>query len=182
MFRRRLKWLWLALSLGPGAVLALSADREQPVDIEADRVELNERQGISVYSGNVKLTQGSLRLTADTMTIYNTGDKIERIILVGEPATYRQTPDNQGEDMRAEARQVEYYADERKVILLDNAKLWQGPNQFRSDRIVYDLTRDVVNAGDSDSGRQRVHITIQPPGEAQEQPAPGTDTGPGTAQ
>lgn len=157
-------WLLVLALAAPSCVHALSTDKDQPVQIEADQVEIDERRGVSVYSGDVKVTQGSMRLTGDTMTVHHKDEQLERIIMVGKPATYKQRPDNQQEDMHASAERIEYYANEEKVILLQNAKLWQGANEFKSERIVYDIPRGVANAGDTRPGaeRQRVYITIQP--------------------
>lgn len=164
MIRKPANWLLLLALAAPPAAHALSTDKNQPVQIEADQVELDEHRGVSVYTGDVKVTRGSMRLTGDTMTVYNKGDQLDRIIVVGKPATYKQRPDNQQEDMHASAERIEYYADGEKVILQQNARLWQGINEFKSERIVYDIPRGVANAGNAapSSERQRVRITIQP--------------------
>lgn len=161
MNRRNPDLLLLLLAFLPGMACALSSDREQPMHIEADQAELDEQQGISIYIGNVKVTQGTLVLTGDHMTVYNQGEQIEKVILLGKPATYRQRPDGKDEDMHAKALRMEYYAQPERVILLQEAVAWQGKSTFRSDRIVYDVPQDRVNAGDS-SGDQRVHIILQP--------------------
>ena len=59
-------------------------------------------------------------------------------------------------------RRIEYYANDERVILLDKARVWEtGDEEFRSDRIVFNLKTDTVDAGGGgDSGR--VHITLQP--------------------
>lgn len=162
MIRNSAKWLFILALAGPPGAHALSTDKDQPVHIEADRAEIDEPRGVSVYSGDVKVTRGSMHLTGDTMTVYNKGRELDHIVVVGGPATYRQRQDDQQEDMHAAAGRIEYYANSEKVILLENAKLWQGINEFKSDRIVYDISRGVANAGAPDSGQQRVHITIQP--------------------
>ena len=53
-----------------------------------------------------------------------------------------------GEEVQAEARQMEYRAGEQLVILQGSAQLKQGPNSFKSERIEYDTINAVVNAGD----------------------------------
>ena len=96
------------------------------------------------------------------MTVYTTGDYLRKAILIGSPATYRQRPDGKDEDMHAESRRMEYYAEQDRIILLDKARVWQGEiNTFSSDRIEYDMKNNIVNAGES-GGSQRVHITLQP--------------------
>ena len=158
--RSPLLWVWLLLCL-PLPAWALSSDREHPMHIESDQAELDEQKGVSIYIGNVRVTQGTLVLTGDHMTVYQDGEQLQRILLLGKPATYRQRPDGKQEDMRAEAKRMEYFADPEQVILLDEAVAWQGDNSFRSDRIVYQVTQDRVEAGEPGGG-QRVHIILQP--------------------
>ena len=50
-----------------GQVLAESADRDKPIDLEADTVKVDDAKQISTYSGNVILTQGSLIIRADKL-------------------------------------------------------------------------------------------------------------------
>lgn len=145
----------------PGVAAALSSDRDQPMYVEADRADIDDQRGISVYRGNVKITQGTLQLTAAELTVHSKGGDITKAIAVGQPATYRQRPDGKDQDVEAEALRMEYFATEQKIILIDKAEVRQGGDTFRSDRINYDIAKDVVNAGAGSPG-DRVRITIQP--------------------
>lgn len=149
---------------------ALKADRNEPVHIEADNVELDDRRGVSVYTGDVVITQGTMRITGDKVTVYTkpNGD-LDHAVSVGKPATYKQRPDNKPEDVHARALNMEYFADKDTVILTDEAHLQQGPNTFNSKKIIYDVAKDQVDAG-KDTGGDRVRITIHP--ERKDQPAP----------
>ena len=152
----------LGSALLPSSAPALDADREQPITIEADQASLNDKTGFSVYTGNVKLQQGTLIFTGNRMTVQLTDKKLDTIILTGTPATYVQRPEGKPHDQHAEAGVIEYYAIDERVVLLDKARIWEtGDEEFRSERIVFNLKSDTVDAGGGgDSGR--VHITIQP--------------------
>lgn len=146
-----------------GQAIALSSDRNQPMYIEADRADIDEQRGVSVYRGNVKITQGTLQLTAAELTVHSKDGDIVKAIAVGQPATYRQRPDGKEQDIEAEALRMEYFAAEEKIILIDKAEVRQGGDTFRSDKINYDIAKDVVNAGaTAGSPGDRVRITIQP--------------------
>jgi lipopolysaccharide export system protein LptA len=161
----------LALTLIPINSWALSSDREQPMLIEADRAELDDSKGISTYRGNVKVTQGTLLLTGDIMTVYNKGNDVEKVIMEGQPATYRQRPDDKDKDVRASALHMEYYTNPEKIILIKQAEVEQEGDVLRSERIEYDVPTDKVNAG-TDQPNERVRITIQPrPGKEKKTPA-----------
>jgi lipopolysaccharide export system protein LptA len=152
----------LLLSVLPVTSWGLTGDRSQPMNIEADRATLNEKTGNSIYEGNVHVQQGTLVLQGSKMTVQISNNEIDTIILTGSPATYRQRPDGKDTDQHAEAGRIEYHASEDRIILLENARIWQsGAEEFRSDRIVFNLKSNTVNAGGNSPG-DRVHITLQP--------------------
>ena len=151
----------LLTALLPMPAAALSSDRQQPMHIEADRADLDDQKGISVYRGNVVITQGTLRLTADELTVHTQDGEVTKAFSTGAPATYRQRPDGKDQDVEAQSLRMEYYAGEEKIILLQKAEVKQAGDTFRSDKIIYDIARDHVNAGTGAPG-DRVRITIQP--------------------
>lgn len=163
MKQESISTLLLLFSLGlAGGAHALSSDKDQPLNIDADTVEIDDKAGVSVYKGNVVATQGTLVLDADIVTVYSPQRELDKAIAEGNPARYKQRPDNKDEDVRAKAQRMEYYAHKEKLILLEGGHLWQGQDEFTGNRIEYDTRRDVVNASMSSSGKERVHIIMQP--------------------
>lgn len=159
--RTMLRHMALLLVFVPAMAQGLSSDRNQPITIEADRATLNEKDGSSIYEGNVHLQQGTLNLRGNRMTVQIADDEIEEIVLTGQPASYRQRPDGRDSDQHAEAGRIEYHAADERLILLDNARVWQsGAEEFRSERIVYNIKKNTVSAGGS--AGDRVRITLQP--------------------
>jgi|GEM_PF-317783 len=154
-------WLGLLLIGLPVCGWTLSSDRNLPMVIEADRAELNDGKGVSVYHGNVRVTQGTLVLTGDTMTVYNKGDEVDRVIMDGSPATYQQRPDDKDQDVHAKALRMEYYTNPEYIILLKEAEVEQEGDRLRSERIEYDVVKDKVNAGTNEPNGG-VRIIIQP--------------------
>ncbi len=150
----------LLLLVTPVATWGLDTNRSQPIHIEADRATLSEEGNKSIYEGNVQLRQGTLHLQGDHMTVLLTDKQVDKIILTGKPASLQQKQGNT--DQHAEADNIEYSASEERVILLGNARVWQtGAEEFRSERIVFNLKDNTVNAGSKNS-QDRVQITIQP--------------------
>jgi len=153
---------------------SLSTDKDQPIEIEADAAELDDQKGVTVYTGNVIVTQGSIHMTGDKMTVYYTKDNdLDTVIMLGRPATYRQLPDNGEIHDEAEALRMEFFNLKNLIVLIDNALVKQEGLRFSGSRIEYDTenskirargTADKAVAEDgspaSDSGR--VKITIQP--------------------
>ena len=157
----RLRPYLLCLLLLPGTAAALSTDRDQPISIEADTVDIDDRNDISVYRGDVRVMQGTMRLFADTLTLYGLREPA-KIVAEGAPVRFLQRPDEQDKDIRGEALRLEYLIPDDKLFLYDNAKIWQGDNTFASHRIEYDVNRELVRAGDREARGQRVKVLIQP--------------------
>ena len=156
----------VALVMGmlmPLCAMALSSDKQQPIHIEADSVVIDDDQGTAVYRGNVRYSQGSTHLEAQEVTLYSTDrQKVDKVVAIGKPATFRQRPDNQDQDMRGQAGHIEYFAASERVILEEDAHLWQGKNEFSGSRIEYDTAKQMVKALTSGEESGRVQVIIQP--------------------
>jgi lipopolysaccharide export system protein LptA len=151
----------LAILAWPLTLQALSGDRDQPMHLEADSVSIDEGTGVSLYQGNVVITQGSLKLWADKLWIYRKEGKTDKITSEGNPTRFRQMGDDQVE-IRGQALRAEFYINRDELLLFDDALLEQGADQFRSDRIIYNRISSQVKAGGSADGKERVRVTIEP--------------------
>lgn len=152
--------LWLWLWLLPGLVFALPEDRQQPIELRADGAELDQSTGVSTYTGNVVISQGSLRLTADTARIYITDGEFERMEARGSPSTLRYRPSADKPPIEGVGQRVEYNAVSGKVTVSGQARFTQGGDVFTGQQISYDLAKDRVSAQGTD--REQIHFTIQP--------------------
>lgn len=152
--------LLLLLGLSQPAI-ALESDRDQPIAIEADGVELNDGSGVSTYTGSVILTQGSIRLSADKVTVTRRRAKSHHLLAEGKPVTFAQDTADRG-IMKGHARRAEYDSDSDILYLIGDASFKQGKESFSSDRITYDRAKATVRAGASAKGKQRVKVSIQP--------------------
>ncbi len=152
-----------------GPLHALTSDSEQPINIEADRVDADDRKRLTVYRGKAIITQGSIRISGDTVKMYfDDQNELIKLISIGRPARFRQRPDGKKEFQRAEARRIEYYANKDLMILIDRAKASQGSDTIRADRIEYDTFHGKVKAESrpnqkaGQAPKSRVQITINP--------------------
>ncbi|ORU90979.1 MAG: lipopolysaccharide transport periplasmic protein LptA [Cycloclasticus sp. symbiont of Poecilosclerida sp. N] len=152
----------LTLIIFPSALWALSSDKTKPVEIEADSFNLDDAKKITLYSGNVIITQGSMKIMADKVTIYGKRGATDKVIAIGRPVKFNQQPDGNQGLIRGEAQRLEYLVSKDTLTLIKEATLWQAGNIFASDRIVYDSKRSIVKAGDSESASKRVSITLEP--------------------
>ena len=141
---------------------ALRSDREQPINIKADRVEVNEKTEISHYQGNVYLKQGTLVIRADSVLVYLKKGKLTKIIIDGKPATFEQKPEDNKDIVQSSANHMEYYATKQILVLKQDARVIQGPNNFSGDFIEYDTLNSTVKAKKEEGSDSRVHAIIQP--------------------
>jgi len=160
-----LKSLLLFVYLVSTPLFAQNTDKEAPVHIEADSVEMHERDDLSIYKGNVKITKGSIRITGDKILIQNRHGKLEHIKVNGKPATFFQLNDL-NEEVSAQSFEMMYLAENSMLELNQQALLVKNQNRFSSEHIIYDAHNDIVKAGHGDkpttNGQPRVKITLHP--------------------
>lgn len=154
--------LFLFILLLPAICHGLSTDKDQPIHLEADSVEIDEASGISTYQGNVIVTQGSLKLWADKMWIYRSDGETKKIITEGNPTHFRQLMDDSPDEVRARARRAEFFLDTDELHLSQEAVLEQAKDRFQSDRIIFLRSKSQIKAGTSAQGSERVRVVIEP--------------------
>lgn len=165
---------WAALALLAFALPAhaLDSDRRKPIELTADQARMNQTTGVGVYTGNVVLVQGTMKITGDKMTLYTAeGGDLSKAVVVGDLATYRQLPEGEQEYVQAEAPEMEYQAKQPAFVLLTGgATMTQAKDRFQGDTIRYDISEDTVTAEGRD-GRVRILIHPKP-----DRPAGGADS------
>ena len=133
--------------LGCLAAYPLSTDKDQPIEVEADEAELDDLNDVSIYRGNVIVRQGSIHMTGDVMTVYSKGgDELDYLIIEGNPATYKQLPDNSMVHDQAKAMRMEYYELRNLVVLIRDAWVKQDTSTLVGERIEYNTELSRVKA------------------------------------
>jgi len=144
---------------------ALPTDRQQPIKIESDRAEQDEKKGTTTYEGSVVIIQGTIKINADKVTVFSDTNQVDKIICVGNPAHYQQRPNPQDGLVLASAKTIKYYLANDKIKLLKNASLEQNGSVITGEKIDYDLKAEVVKATatkTSTSKEKRVQMYIPP--------------------
>ncbi|WP_013610232.1 lipopolysaccharide transport periplasmic protein LptA [Vibrio nigripulchritudo] len=129
----------LALLLLPRVALALDSDRYQPAKISSMLQSYDLKGSKMNLSGDVSIQQGTIKISADKVTIFKHPDtgKILRIVAHGSPATFSQLMES-GETMYGESRHFEYRAETADLIMTDQAKLKLGEkNRIKANYISY---------------------------------------------
>ena len=144
----------------PAISHAAKADRQQPIDVTANQKVTDYKNGTSTYTGNVVISQGSLKATGSEAVVYVKDGQLTRAVLTGSPATFQEL-DDKGQLVKGRADNANYLATEQKVILTGNAHLERAGDVLESPLITYDMAAEVVKAGGKQGG-ERVHVVIQP--------------------
>ena len=143
---------------------ALLNDDKAPMKVNADTVLIDERAGLSAYTGNARVTQGSLILSGNKIQVFNTRKSVTKIIVKGnnnKPAYYQQNQANQPRFVEATAQNITYFANKQIVHLQGNAHFVQGFDSFSGGVLNYDIKRDKIIANKSKDGTQRVKFKIK---------------------
>lgn len=149
-------------------VFAESADRDKPIDLEADSVKVDDAKQISTYSGNVILTQGTLIIRADKLIVREDSSGFQHSTSLGNPTTFKQKREGKDEFMEGSAQRIEYDGRMDKVQLFTKAWVKRGEDIVHGEYISYDANAEyaeVIGGTKSTNGTTssgRVHAIIQP--------------------
>ena len=151
--------LLLILGLAPALALAKSGDRNQPMEIDADRTDaLMSDDSVSTLEGNVRIRQGTLDVSAARAEVHRVAGEIRRIVLTGNPAVMKQVSDA-GEPMTARANTITYTLGEQHMLLTASVVLEQARGSLRGETIKYDMASGRIDGG---GDGQRVSLRILP--------------------
>ncbi len=168
--------LLVVLCLGCVTTVAQAekADRDKPVNLEANTVTLDDIKKLSVYDGNVILSQGTLMLRADRVQVAQKNGELDTVIATGRPVAFRQKLDGREEYIEGFADRIEYNGVTSDLELIGQARLRRGADELRGARISYNASTEfykVVGQPGAQSPTGRVRAVIRPKPRA-DQPAP----------
>lgn len=125
-----------AVAQGTGiSISPTSVDASQPVEVTADNLTVEQATNTAVFTGNAKVVQGQLILSANSIMVrYN--EQQSGIDLV--EATTNVVFTNGAEV--AEAQRGIYKVANGRIDLTGDVVLVQGPNAISGDALTLDLT------------------------------------------
>jgi lipopolysaccharide export system protein LptA len=166
----------LLVAFAPAAVWAEKADRDKPMNIEADSLVHDELKQVSVFTGRAVLTKGTMILRGSRIEIRQDPDGYQFGIVLPEPnkrAFFRQKREGVDEFMEGEGLRIEYDGRADRIKLIDQAEVrrYRGAvlgDQMTGKLITYDNLTDVFaidgqrpEDGDKATGG-RVRVTLAP--------------------
>lgn len=170
-----------ALALCATAALAEKSDREKEIVVGADRLTADDANRTSTFEGDVVVTQGTMRITANKVTVKEDADRHKYYVASGAPVTFRQKRDNADEWVEGFAQRAEF--DDRNDVLklFNRAKVKSNQNEITGDFISYDMRKELAEVSGAAPGTAapastgRVKVIILPPKKAEAEkvkPAP----------
>ncbi|SEM30535.1 lipopolysaccharide export system protein LptA [Pseudomonas sp. ok272] len=142
--------LSLGAALGSVSAWALPNDSEQPIRIQADDAQLDDKQGIATYKGDVIITQGSMKVLGNTVTITRTKDgQIDVVTSVGNLAYFEQKQKaTDVQPVKGYGKTIQYHAQQNRIVLIDRAKVINSDGgTTEGEKIVYDTAKQIAQAG-----------------------------------
>lgn len=156
-----------------GAAHAEKADRDKPVQLESDRITVDDARKIHTLEGNVVLVQGSLTIRCNKLVVTQDADGFQKGTATGGPgglAHFRQKREGKSEYIDGEADRIIHDGRAEKTEFFQRAYIKSGNDEVRGQYILYDGNTEnyLVTSGPngttpSGAGKDaRVRVVIQP--------------------
>lgn len=183
--------LLLALALAGTPAGAEKADRNKPMNVEADSLRYDDLRQTSVFSGKVVVTKGSIILRGARVTVKQDPEGYQFGTVTAEPgkrAFFRQKRDGADEFIEGEADTIEYDGRADRVKFVGRAEMRRLRGETVNDEtsgsvITYDNSNDQFTVdGSAAAGGSpanpggRVRATIAPRTTASAAAAPAGPT------
>ncbi|MCD6580326.1 MAG: lipopolysaccharide transport periplasmic protein LptA [Desulfuromusa sp.] len=128
-------------------------DRNQPIEITAQQLEVLQQQRQSIFTGDVVAKQGEMTLYAEKLIVFlqQDQDQIERLEAIGGVRVLQL-------DRIATAEKAVFYQVEERLVLSGNAEVTQGQNEISGDEITLYLKENRSLVQSSENGRVKAVI------------------------
>ncbi|ODC02670.1 lipopolysaccharide transport periplasmic protein LptA [Terasakiispira papahanaumokuakeensis] len=143
---------------------ALPADRQAPIEVQADNMTWTQNNQTAIYQGSVDIQQGELHLTSEQLTLTrNSQGKLDTLEATGDKplAYFRDLPSPNKPPVEAWANIIHYDTAAGLIRLEGNARLTQGEDTIEGHKLTYDLSTQDIRA-EQGQAQERVKIILTP--------------------
>lgn len=166
--------LGACLALVGGFAVAEKADRNKPMNIESDTLRYDDLKQLSVFTGSVVLTKGTILIRGARIDVRQDPEGFQYGVVTAEPgklAFFRQKREGVDEYIEGEGETIEYdgRADSVKFIKRAQMRRLRGAtlaDEVTGDTIHYEGANDVFSvdggAARAGAGRGRVRALLTP--------------------
>lgn len=150
-----MRW-WLAglaamAALGVGAPRDVAAqdisalrrhDTGATIDVDADRIEVRDKENLAVFQGNVRVDQANLTLQAETVRVYYQRAEGENLAILRIDANGNVRLNSPSEQARG--NYGIYDVKQRQITLVGNVRLFKGESVLNGDRLQVNLDTGIM--------------------------------------
>ena len=188
---RPIVWLLALAGLMPLTALAEKADKDKPMNVEADALRYDEARQTSVFTGNVVITKGTILMRGAKLDVRQDPQGNQYGLLLGTPEKagfFRQKREGLDEWIEGEGDRIEYDSKAQTVLFTGRAVLRRYRGTLLNDQsvgseILYNSLTEVftVKGGETSksaanpTGRVRAMLTPIPEEEKSAPAAPAAD-------
>ncbi len=169
-------FLLVCASLFAGVAHAEKADRDKPVQLESDRITVDDAKKIHTLEGNVVLIQGTLTIHCNKLVVTQDAEGFQKGTATGGPgglARFRQKREGKNEYIDGEAERIVHDAHAEKTEFFQRAYIKSGNDEVRGQYILYNGNTEnylvtsgpngTVSSNANNTGKEsRVRVVIQP--------------------
>ncbi|EIM29283.1 LptA/OstA family protein [Microvirga lotononidis] len=137
---------------------------KEPIKIDANKLDVFDKEGRAVFTGDVVAVQGESTMKCTIMTVFYD----QRNQNGGQPAAPQATDDSAikkidckgpvtivSRTQVATGENATFDRGSNKIMLTGNATLSDGPNVTKGERVLYDINTGVANIETTPGGRVR---------------------------
>jgi len=144
------------------STFALESDFNQAIHVSSVSQHAKMKDNRIVFQDEVLLTQGSIKITADKLTVLRGQQANQEIMIAeGQVATFYQTQDD-GKPLDAQANNIHYDVAKSKITLTGNAQVKQLDSQINASKIVYFLESEELIVSTEKGKKERVQTVFLP--------------------
>lgn len=128
-----------ALAFGGSAAHAERADRNKPMNVEADALRYDDLKQASVFTGRVVITKGTIVIRGARVDVRQDAQGYQHGLITAEPgklAFYRQKREGVDEFIEGEAETIEYDGKADRVKFIKRAELRRYRGAALSDEMI----------------------------------------------
>lgn len=159
--------LLLLLLLAPSLCHAERADREKPINIDADQAQVDDAKQISTFTGSVVLIQGTMAIRADKLVVTQDKAGFKHGTAYGHTASFRQKREGLNEYVEGYGERIEYDTRADTVDFYIQARVKRAQDEVSGEHVTYNSKTEIFQADSKDAAAgdgapKRVHAVLYP--------------------
>lgn len=142
------------------------ADRDKPIDIDADQAQVDDAKQISTFTGKVVLTQGTMVIRGDKLIVVQDKAGFKHGTAYGHTASFRQKREGLDEYVEGYGERIEYDTHADTVDFYVQARVKRAQDEVRGEHVIYNSKTEIFQADSKDAvgdgAPKRVHAVLYP--------------------